>query len=111
MLKLNLELDILNLSVEFKLTNKGISSCYSVDMNDDISEMLTEVEAKKIKKNLDEISETINKAVIRDVANEITNDVENSLKDKLSFEDFIGMVNKDEELRNALDTLVKAINL
>lgn len=111
MLKSNLELDILNLSVEFKLTSKGISSCYSVDMNDDISEMLTDVEVKKIKKNLDEISETINKAVIRDFANEIANDVENSLKDKLSFEDFIGMVNKDENLRNALDALVKAINV
>lgn len=111
MLKSNLELDIFSLSVELKLTNEGISSCFSVDMNNDISEMLTEKDSEKIKNNLDEISKTINKAIIRDFANEIANDIENSLKDKLSFEDFIGMVNKDEKLRNALDTLVKAINV
>lgn len=106
MLKSDLKLDVLDMSVELRFNSEGISSKFKVGMSENISEMLIEEEAEQLNKNLDEIASIVNKAIIRDFANEIAE----TCDDDLSLIDFMRMVNKDSNLREALNTLMEALD-
>ena len=100
-------LDILNLSVKLNFGDDGITSTFKTDIDKSIGDMLTNKESEKIKKNLNEISNVINDAIMRDFECDLSDFIDDlSLDD---FDDFINKINKDKELRNALDTLMEAL--
>jgi len=117
MFETDLDFDILDLSAELKLTDKGIETTFKCGMNSEIENILTEEEDKKISDSLDQISKTINKAIIRDFANDISKTFLDETKDKakddlfdLSFSEFMELINSNKELQDALDNVRNAFD-
>ena len=108
------KIDVLDMSVNLEINENGIGSTFAIGINSYIQDMLTDTDLKRVNDNLREIANIVNKVVVDDVAADIAKimlEVEDDNDfSPVKFSDFIEAINKDKELKSALDIVMNALD-